>query len=238
MGRKVHPKIHRTPTTYAWDSRWFSKKHYASHAAQDLAIREYVNTACKNAHIDSMSVERGPKNMTVTILAAKPGFIIGRSGQGLDTIRKHIETKILKMQTKVKLNVREVRSPALSAAVVGQTIASDIERRIPFRRIMKQTIERVMKAGGQGVKVRLSGRLNGVDIARQETLAAGKVPLITMRSDVDYALVEAQTLQGKIGVKVWIYKGERFGQKDRFAEAEEAPAEPRRRRGPRRQERE
>lgn len=228
MGHKVHPKIHRTPTTYTWDSRWFSKKNYAEHAEQDIAIREYLMEKCKTAHIDAISVERGPKNMTVTILSAKPGFIIGRSGQGLDEIRKHIECKILKMKGKVKLNVREVRQPALSASVVAQSICSDIERRIPFRRTMKQTIERVMNAGAQGVKVRVSGRLNGADIARPETLAQGKVPLITMRSDVDYALFEARTIYGAIGVKVWIYKGERFGQKDKFAES---AAEPKQQRG-------
>jgi len=219
MGHKVHPKIHRTPTTYTWDSRWFSQKNYAGHIEQDIAIRDYLMEKCKSAHIDSLSVERGPKNITVIILAAKPGFIIGRSGQGLDELRKHIECKILKMKAKVRLNVREVRQPALSAAIVAQNISSDIERRIPFRRTMKQTIERVMKAGAQGVKIKIGGRLNGAEIARSETLAQGKVPLITMRSDVDYSLVEARTIYGAIGVKVWIYKGERFGQKDKFAES-------------------
>ncbi len=161
--------------------------------------------------------------MTLTILAAKPGFIIGRSGQGLDEMRKYIEKKILKMKLKVKINVREVHSPALSASVVSQTICNDIERRIPFRRVMKQSIERVMKAGAKGVKIQLSGRLNGVEIARRETLSQGKIPLITLRSDVDYALFEANTIYGVIGVKVWIYRGEVFGIKDKFDE-KNAPA--------------
>lgn len=219
MGHKVHPKIHRTQVIYSWDSRWFSQKNYALFAKQDLAVRKYLMKKFKDANIDSISVERGPKNMTVTILAAKPGFIIGRSGQGLDSVRKYIETKILQMGLKVKLQVKELRSPALSAMVVAQTIAAETERRVPFRRLMKQSIERVMKAGGKGVKVKMSGRLNGVEIARTESLATGKVPLITLRSDVDYASVTAQTLYGAIGIKVWIYHGEVFGRKDKFADS-------------------
>lgn len=219
MGHKVHPKIHRTHVIYSWDSRWFSQKNYALYAKQDLAIRKYLMKKFKDANIDSISVERGPKNMTVTILAAKPGFIIGRSGQGLDSVRKYIETRILQMGLKVKLQVKELRSPALSAMVVAQTIAAETERRVPFRRLMKQSIERVMKAGGKGVKVKMSGRLNGVEIARTESLATGKVPLITLRSDVDYASVTAQTLYGAIGIKVWIYHGEVFGRKDKFADS-------------------
>lgn len=218
MGHKVHPTIHRTQVIYTWDSKWFGKEDYAKFAQQDIAIRNYIEEKHKDAHIDSISVERGPKNVTITIFASKPGYIIGRGGQGLDEIRRHIEKKILQMKQRVKLNVQEVRSPALSAKVVGTTIASDLERRIPFRRTMKQSIERVMSAGAEGVKISLAGRLNGVDIARTETLSEGKVPLITLRSDVDYAHVEANTTYGVIGVKVWIYKGQVFGRKDKFAE--------------------
>jgi len=221
MGHKVHPKIHRTQVIYTWDSRWFGKKNYADFSEQDIRIREYLNKKFRDAHIDSISVERGPKNMTVTILAAKPGYIIGRGGKGLDEVRKHIERKFLKMQLKVKLNVRELRSPGLSARAVALSMASDIERRIRFRRVMKQSIERVMTAGAQGVKVQMAGRLNGAEIARTETLSKGKIPLITLRSDVDYAFVEARTIYGKIGIKVWIYKGEIFGRKDQFATSEE-----------------
>ena len=210
MGHKVHPKIHRTQVIYTWDSRWFGKKSYAKYAQQDVEIREYLMKKFRDAHIDAISVERGPKNMTITILAAKPGFIIGRGGQGLDTLRKEIERAFLQMAYKVKLNIQEVRSPALSALVVAQTIASDLERRIPFRRIMKQTIDRTMKAGAQGVKISVAGRLNGAEIARRETLSAGTVPLITMRSDVDYASFAASTTYGQIGIKVWIFKGEKF----------------------------
>ncbi len=219
MGHKVHPKIHRTPVIYPWDSRWFSQKNYADFTMQDIGIREYLMKKFRDAQIDSVSVERGPKNMTITILAAKPGVLIGRSGQELEVTRKHIERSIMKMKSKVKLNVREVSAPSLSSSVVAQTIAVDTERRMPFRRLMKQTIERVMKSGAQGIKIRMSGRLNGAEIARTEVLSAGKIPLITLRSDVDYTCAEAQTLFGKIGVKVWIYRGEAFGRRDKFDQA-------------------
>lgn len=232
MGHKVHPKIHRTQVIWSWDSKWFGKKQYATFAQQDIQIREYLMKKFQDANIDAISVERGPKNMTITILAAKPGFIIGRGGQGLDEVRKHIERQILKFQNKVKLNVQELRQPALSAPVVAQTIARDLERRMPFRRVMKQTIDRVMKAGAQGVKISVAGRLNGADIARTERLSAGSVPLITLRGDVDYGTERANTTYGVIGVKVWVYRGEVFGRKDRF----DQPAAPEggKRRRPRR----
>ena len=225
MGHKVHPKIHRIPVIYTWDSRWFGKKKYAKFAEQDIRIREFLMKKFKDAHVDSIGVERGPKNMTITILAAKPGFIIGRGGQGLEDLRKQLEKQFLQMSLKIKLNIQEVRSPALSASVIAQTMITDIEKRMPFRRVMKQSIERVMKAGAQGVKVCLSGRLNGVDIARTEKLAAGKVQLITLRSDIDYAQYEALTTYGKIGVKVWVYHGEIFGRKDKFNAANEVKEE-------------
>lgn len=216
MGHKVHPKIHRTQVIYTWDSRWFRKRNYARACEEDLRIREFLMGKFKDAHIDAIGIERGPKQMVITVLAGKPGFVIGRGGQGIEDLRKNIERKFLKMAQKVKLNVQEVRQPALSAAILGQTLAADIEKRMPFRRVMKQGIERTMKAGALGVKVKMSGRLNGVEIARRETLASGKVPLITLRSDVDYALTEAHTTYGKIGIKVWIYHGEVFGRKDPF----------------------
>lgn len=214
MGHKVHPKIHRIQVIETWDSKWFTKKSYAEFAMQDIQIREYLAKKFKDASIDSVSIERSPKNMTITIFAAKPGFIIGRGGQGLDEVRKYIEKKILKMTLKVKLNVQEVKNPSLSAAVIGQAIASDIERRIPFRRVMKQSIERAIKAGAKGVKVEMSGRLNGVEIARREKLSAGKMSLITLRSNVNYSFTEANTIYGKIGIKVWLYLGEVFGRKE------------------------
>ncbi len=220
MGHKVHPKIQRTQVIYTWDSRWFGKKKYAKFSEHDIRIREFLMKKFRDAHIDSIGIERGPKNMTITIFAAKPGFIIGRGGQGLEDLRKYIERKFLQMSLKVKLNIQEVHSPALSSSVIAQTIAADLEKRMPFRRVMKQSIDKVMKAGAQGVKISLAGRLNGVDIARTEKLSAGKVPLITLRSDIDYSVYEANTTYGKIGIKVWIYHGEVFGRKDKFTKVE------------------
>jgi small subunit ribosomal protein S3 len=217
MGHKVHPTIHRTGIIYTWNSRWFNKKGaYRQHAEQDIRIREFLMTKFKEAHIDAIGIERGAKQVTITILAAKPGFIIGRGGQGLDDLRKMIERKFLQMKLKAKINVQEVTSPALSAQIVAQTMVEEIERRMPFRRVMKQSIERVMKSGALGVKIKMAGRLNGVEIARREQLSSGSIPLITLRSDVDYAYVPAFTLFGKIGIKVWIYHGEVFGRKDKF----------------------
>lgn len=217
MGHKVHPTIHRMQVIYTWNSRWFSKNNYAEQAMQDINIREFLMKKYKDAHIDVIGFERTNKQLVLSIFAAKPGFIIGRGGQGLDDVRKEIERKFLKMALKVKIAVSEVRSPALSAPILARTIADEIEKRIPFRRVMKQTIERVMKAGAQGVKIRMSGRLNGAEIARTEKMFAGKIPLITLRSDVDFACIPAFTIYGKIGIKVWVYHGEVFGRKDKMA---------------------
>ena len=222
MGHKVHPKIYRIPTIYSWDLNWFAKgKSMPLFLSQEIGIRDFLTTKLKESLIDGISIERTPKDLTVYILSAKPGTIIGRGGQGLEDLRRHIERKILQQKLKVKINILEVRNPALSAQIVAQNAAGDIEKRFPFRRVMKQLIERVMSAGAQGVKVRMAGRLNGVEIARTEKLSAGKMSLITLRSDVDYAIYEAQTLYGKIGVKVWIYKGEAFSLRDKFAKKEE-----------------
>lgn len=221
MGHKVHPKIHRTGILFPWTSRWVSKRNYSEYLQQDIGIREYLMKRFLDAHIDCVYVERSPKNITVTIYVAKPGVIIGRGGQGLNDLRKDLERKFLKMSIKVKLNIQEVRQPLLSAEIVAQTIAKDIENRIPFRRVMKQTIERVMKAGAKGVKIAMSGRLNGVEIARREKLSEGKIPLITLRSNVDYSSRRAETIYGSIGIKVWIYKGESFEMIDQLAQKQE-----------------
>jgi small subunit ribosomal protein S3 len=232
MGHKVHPKIYRIPTIYSWDSKWFARNDQMPlFLKQETQIRAFLTKKLKDSLLDSISIERTPKDLTVYILSAKPGTIIGRGGQGLEGLCKEIEKKILQQKLKVKINVLEVRQPALSAQIVAQNAATDIEKRFPFRRVMKQLIERVMSAGGLGVKVRMSGRLNGVEIARTEKLAAGKMSLITLRSDVDYAQAEAQTLYGKIGIKVWIYKGEAFSRRDKFAKKEEeAPKEEKKKR--------
>ena len=217
MGHKVHPKIHRTPFIFPWDSRWYAKKdQMPQFLKQEVGIREYIAEKLKDAEIDSVSIERSPKEVSITILAGKPGAVIGRSGQGLDVLRKDIERNFLQFKNKVRLHVQAVRQPALSATIVAQNAAREIERRIPFRRVMKQALQKVMAAGARGVKMKMGGRLNGAEIARSEKLADGKMSLITLRSNVDYALAEAHTVYGKIGIKVWIYHGEAFGRQDKF----------------------
>lgn len=218
MGHKVHPHVHRLNVLFPWSSRWVApRKNYAAFLEQDILIREYITNKYKDAGIDSVFIERGAKNMTITILAGKPGVIIGRGGQGLDDLRKAIERQFLQLSLKVKLNIQELANPSISAEVIGQAICKDIENRIPFRRVMKQNIERAMKAGAQGIKIGMSGRLNGVEIARREKLASGKIPLITLRSNVDYAYRIAHTIYGTIGVKVWVYLGESFVRVDKLA---------------------
>ena len=225
MGHKVSPIIHRIPAVNVWDSKWFARRENMSEwLRQEVAIRTLLAKQLKEAGIGAVSVERTAKDVTITILAAKPGAVIGRNGQGLDAIRKEIERNILRFKTKVRLNIQAVTQPALCAEIIGQGAALEIEKRMPFRRVMKQIIEKAIAAGAQGVKVSMSGRLNGAEIARREVLAQGKMSLITIRSNVDYAIVEANTIYGKIGIKVWIYRGESFGRKDKFAVANEADA--------------
>lgn len=222
MGHKVHPKVFRTGILFPWVSRWVSTTKYSQYLEQDIKIREYLLGKFKDAQMDSVFIERGAKNIVITIFAGKPGVVIGRGGQGLEVLKKDIERKFLKMSTAVKLNVQEVRNPSLSAVIVAEGVAKDVENRIPFRRTMKSTIERVMKAGAQGVKISMSGRLNGVEIARRETLSSGKIPLATLRSNVDYTDYTANTIYGAIGIKVWIYLGESFVEVDKLAEKTES----------------
>ena len=219
MGHKVHPKIFRIGTLYQWNSRWFSRRDFASFLRQDMVIKKFLKKELKDAAVSQVDIERSPSTTTVIIHSAKPGVIIGRGGQGLDQIRKDIERNFLKMSKKVKLNIQEVSNPSLSAQIVAESVARDTEGRLPFRRVMKQHMERVMKAGALGVKIAMGGRLNGVEIARREKLAQGKIPLITLRSNIDYAHAIAKTIYGTIGIKVWIYKGEHFGQVDALLEA-------------------
>jgi len=212
MGQKVNPKAFRLGYIYTWPSKWFSRKDFAKFLEQDVKIRKFINVKLKEAGIDRIEISRDQKDIIIDIIAAKPGLIIGRGGQGIEELKKELKEKVLKEKISVKINIKEVDNASLSAAVVLQLISADIEKRIPFRRIAKQAIDRVMKAGAQGVKIALAGRLNGVEIARTEIFSDGKIPLHTMRADIDYSRNHAQTTFGKIGIKVWIYKGEIFKQ--------------------------
>lgn len=212
MGHKVHPKAFRLATIRSWDSAWFSKKEgFPELLREDVRIRDFLRRELKEAMVDRVEIERTRQQINVTIYSAKPGFIIGRAGAGIEDLKKKILTKFYRgRRVAMSLNVKEVARPSLSAQIVGQQIAADIEKRFPFRRAMKQAIERVLKARAEGVKITLGGRLNGAEIARVETLAHGKVPLHNLRADIDFATVTARTIYGAIGVRVWINRGEIF----------------------------
>jgi small subunit ribosomal protein S3 len=177
---------------------------------EDIKIRKFLAKELKEAGLDRIDIERTANNVTVVIYAAKPGLIIGRGGQGVEELKKKIINQFLEKKTNLNVNIIEVERPLLSAQIVLQQMINDIEKRIPFRRVMKQAIARVEKAGAQGVKVRVSGRLDGAEIARRETLVSGKMPLHTIRADIDYARGVARTTYGAIGLKIWIYRGEVF----------------------------
>jgi small subunit ribosomal protein S3 len=205
MGQKIHPVGMRLGITRTWDSRWFEKKHYVEWLHEDVAIRKSFNRWMRSASISKIEIERRANQARVIVNTAKPGIIIGKRGVGIDDIRKNLEKLTGKS---IAVNVMEIPHPEIDARLVAQNIVDQLEKRIAFRRAMKQAIMRTMRAGARGIKVQVSGRLGGAEIARTEHNADGKVPLHTLRADIDYAQVEAFTTFGRIGVKVWIYRGE------------------------------
>jgi small subunit ribosomal protein S3 len=215
MGQKVHPKIFRTGQNqiYTWESKWFSKKNYVSYLKQDVLIKRFLKKALKEASVAKIEIERTANMVTIIVHSAKPGIIIGHAGKGIEELRKKIKDEFLDKKTILNINVQEVQNPSLSAEVVLGAMIADIEKRVPFRRVMKQTISRVERAGAKGIKVVVSGRLDGAEIARDEMLASGKIPLHTLRADIDYASGRAATIYGAIGIKIWIFKGEVFTKK-------------------------
>jgi len=211
MGHKVNPIAFRIGQTQTWSSRWFSHRNYPELLKEDILIRKFLKTKLKEAGIEKVIIERSPTEITIIIEAVRPGIIIGRGGSGIEEIKKELMIKYLKsVKQNIKINIQEVANPALSAAYNVYQISQEIEKRMPFRRVMKQTIDKVMKGGALGVKVIIGGRLNGAEIARSETLSQGKIPLHTLRANIDYSRGAAQTTYGTIGVKVWIYKGDVF----------------------------
>lgn len=212
MGTKVHPRGFRIGTTRGWDGSWFAdRKMFQYLLKEDVRIRAFLKKALKDAQVDRIEIERSRQNLKLTIVSAKPGLVIGRAGAGIEDLTKKLKKEFFRgKRVNMSLNVKELANPSLSAEVVGQQIAADIEKRMPFRRSMKSAIDRVMKAGALGVKVCVSGRLNGAEISRREMIANGKTPLHTLRSDIDFASVRAETIWGTIGVKVWINRGEVF----------------------------
>ena len=232
MGSKIHPKSFRLQTIYDWDSKWFApRRKLVELLKSDVRMRAFIKKSLKDAAVDEVIIDRNANKIIITIFSAKPGFVIGRSGAGIEQLKKDLTTKFFSgKQVNLNINVKEIGNPSLSAAVVGQQIASEVERRLPFRRSMKMAAERVMKSGAKGVKIAIGGRLNGADIARTETISQGSIPLHNLRADVNYEHTTANTIWGTIGVKVWIFRGEVFTDKVEAPKAVERPQRKRRRR--------
>ncbi|MDD3285734.1 MAG: 30S ribosomal protein S3 [Patescibacteria group bacterium] len=213
MGKKVNPKVMRLGVIKTWPSVWFeSGSNYIKNVQQDVAIRKHLIKTMREAGIDKVEIVRSLNKITIDIWTAKPGLIIGRGGNGVEDLKKKIHDQFLRnfRMGEINLNIKEANRPQLSAQIAVQSAILDIEKRMPFRKVMKQLIGRVERGGALGVKVQISGRLNGAEIARTEKLVSGKVPLQTLRADIDYARGVANTSYGAIGIKVWIYKGEIF----------------------------
>ncbi|MCI5839926.1 MAG: 30S ribosomal protein S3 [Peptoniphilaceae bacterium] len=207
MGQKVSPEGMRVGVIKDWNSKWFAdKKNFGDILVEDYNIRELVKTECKAAGIASVEIERAVNNVKVSIYTSKPGMVIGKGGTGVEELKAKIE-KVAKGK-RVILNVEEIKNPDVNAQLVAENIAQQLENRVTFRRAMKQAIQRAMRSGALGIKTAVSGRLGGADMARTEHYSEGTIPLQTLRANVDYGFMEADTQYGKIGCKVWIYKGE------------------------------
>ena len=205
MGQKVNPKGFRVGVIKNWDSVWYAEKDFKNFLYEDYKIRKFLKEKTFAAGVDKIDIERANGRVKATINTAKPGIVIGRNGQDVENLKKQLEKMTGK---KVDLEIKEIKRPDLCAQLVAENIAAQLEKRIAFRRAMKQTVGRTLRAGAEGIKIMCAGRLAGAEIARTEWYAEGKVPLHTLRADIDYAFAEANTAYGKIGVKVWIYKGE------------------------------
>ncbi|TFD99348.1 MULTISPECIES: 30S ribosomal protein S3 [Jeotgalibacillus] len=205
MGQKVHPIGLRIGVIRDWESKWFAGKDYADLLHEDLKVRDYIEGRLKEASVSKVEIERAANRINITIHTAKPGMVIGKGGTEVEALRKDLNKITNK---RVHINIVEIKRADLDAKLVGENIARQLENRVSFRRAQKQAIQRTMRAGAKGIKTQVSGRLGGADIARAEHYSEGTVPLHTLRADIDYAHVEADTTYGKLGVKVWIYRGE------------------------------
>lgn len=221
MGHKVHPLGFRLGVIRDWQAKWYADKHYADFLQEDLKLRKGLQARYAEAAVSLVEIERQANKVAIAIHTSRPGIVIGRGGQRVDETRTYLEKLVGK---KVQLNIQEIQRPELDAYLVAKTIAEQMERRIAFRRAMKQTMMRTMQAGAKGMRVSCAGRLGGAEIARRLTMHEGQVPLHTLRADVDYGFIEARTVMGRIGVKVWIYKGDILPEL-KTKEAEEAPTE-------------
>jgi small subunit ribosomal protein S3 len=224
MGHKVHPTGIRLGIVQDWNSIWYAgRAEYADHLNADIEVRNFLRKKLSHASVSRIEIRRPAKNARIVVHTARPGIVIGKKGEDIEALRGQVSEM---MGVPVHIGVEEIRKPELDAYLVAESVANQLERRIMFRRAMKRAVTNAMRLGAQGIKVKVSGRLNGAEIARSEWYREGRVPLHTLRADIDYGLVEARTTYGVIGVKVWIFKGEVFdrGRDADAAEGDQAPA--------------
>jgi len=211
MGQKVNPISNRLGIVRGWDSNWYGGKDFGENIVEDRKIRKYLNERLAKASVSKIIIERTLKLVTITICTARPGIVIGRGGQDVDRLKEELK-KLYKKD--IQINIFEVKKPDLDATIVATNIAHQVEGKIAYRRAIKMAIQNTMRAGAEGIKVQISGRLNGAEMARKEMYKEGRTPLHTFRADIDYCLAEALTKVGLLGIKVWICRGEVFGEKD------------------------
>ena len=216
LGQKVNPNGIRIGIVKTWDAKWYADKDFADNLHEDIKIRKYLKEQLGAAGVSKIETERSKNRLKLTIHTAKPGMVIGRGGSGIEQIKDGLKGKTEK---NVDINIAEIRQPDLDATLVAENIAQQLERRIAFRRAMKQSVGRTMRLGAKGIKVKVSGRLGGAEIARSEAYREGSIPLHTLRADIDYGTAEARTTYGRIGVKVWIFKGEILPEKKQSQKA-------------------
>lgn len=231
MGQKIHPTGFRLAVTRNWGSRWYAgNSNFASMLNEDLKVRDYLKKKLKNASVGRVVIERPAKNARITIYSSRPGVVIGKKGEDIEVLKSALAKM---MGVPVHVNIEEIRKPEVDAQLIADSIAQQLEKRIMFRRAMKRAMQNAMRLGAQGIKIMSSGRLNGIEIARTEWYREGRVPLHTLRADIDYGFGEAETTYGIIGIKVWVYKGDRLANGE--APTIEAPVEDdKKRRAPRR----
>ncbi len=232
MGQKIHPTGFRLAVSRNWASRWYANnRDFAGMLAEDIKVREYLKAKLKNAAVSRVLIERPAKSARITIFSARPGVVIGKKGEDIENLKKELGQRL---GVPVAVNIEEVRKPETDAQLIADSITQQLEKRIMFRRAMKRAMQNAMRLGALGIKIMSAGRLNGIEIARTEWYREGRVPLHTLRADIDYGFSEAKTTYGVIGVKVWVYKGDTLGRNDLPAAVEPRAEEERRPRGPRR----
>ncbi|MBP6009035.1 MAG: 30S ribosomal protein S3 [Rhodoferax sp.] len=235
MGQKIHPTGFRLSISRNWSSRWYANdRDFAGMLAEDIKVREYLKAKLKNASVSRILIERPAKNARITIYSARPGVVIGKKGEDIENLKRDLGRQL---GVPVAVNIEEVRKPEIDAKLIADSITQQLEKRIMFRRAMKRAMQNAMRLGALGIKIMSAGRLNGIEIARTEWYREGRVPLHTLRADIDYGTSEAKTTYGVIGVKVWVYKGDTLGRNDLPAAETPRPDDERRPRGPRRDDR-